>query len=738
MKQFHHPECLFDAFKRARASTKVIDDPSDIEGWKEVKDEDKAVVIKLIRELDEIRGASKTPSKKTPPSGKKTKQTTLGNATPQKTLDDNQPLDEGSLRKYDLKGSKKDNSFREFRRLVAKVADEPGHLATTEIFRQFFSKGSGGSIGFEGDLLVWVRLLLPGIIKRVYNLQSRQLVKTFSRVFATSEKDMLTHLEQGDVADTIATYFDQSNSKIQPSTKSKLSLHDVDDFLEGLSGLTKEAEQTSALGGFSVHCTSNDLKMVIRLIKGDLRMGSGAKPVLEALHKDAYEAFNASRNVEAVVKQVLVLREELGRCDIDSRPLEVGATIMQPIQPMLAAPCKSVEMAFSKCKNGIYSEIKYDGERVQLHKKGDQIAYYSRSLKPVMPHKIKHFKDHLGKAFPQADELILDAEVLMIDNKTGVPLPFGTLGVHKAAGYADAQPCLFIFDCIYYNGKSYMSKPLWERRKLLESHMTEVGNSIKFSELKKIGSPAELKKMISSAISQGLEGLVLKDRKSTYDPGKRHWLKVKKDYLDDGAMADTADLVVLGAWYGTGNRGGIMSIFLMGCYDAHSRQWKTVTKVHSGFDDATLDKHQADLGPKMTKIKGDFSKVPLWLDCTRQMVPDFVVKDPTDMPVWEVTGAEFTKAEIHTADGISIRFPRVTRQRTDKDWETSTSLAQLNDLFKASKEVNTMTTDHQDHEEDKSEGSVTPVKNTPPPAPQSRKRPSKSPSSGKKLPRSQK
>ena len=87
------------------------------------------------------------------------------------------------------------------------------------------------------------------------------------------------------------------------------------------------------------------------------------------------------------------------------------------------------------------------------------------------------------------------------------------------------------------------------------------------------------------------------------------------------------------------------------------------------------------------------------------------------MPVWEVTGAEFTKAEIHTADGISIRFPRVTRQRTDKDWETSTSLAQLNDLFKASKEVNTMTTD-QDHEDDKSEESVTPVKNTPPPAPQ--------------------
>ena len=45
---------------------------------------------------------------------------------------------------------------------------------------------------------------------------------------------------------------------------------------------------------------------------------------------------------------------------------------------------------------------------------------------------------------------------------------------------------------------------------------------------------------------QGLEGLVIKDALSTYEPGKRHWLKVKKDYLAEGSMADSADLVVLG------------------------------------------------------------------------------------------------------------------------------------------------------------------------------------------------
>lgn len=90
-------------------------------------------------------------------------------------------------------------------------------------------------------------------------------------------------------------------------------------------------------------------------------------------------------------------------------------------------------------------------------------------------------------------------------------------------------------------------------------------------------------------LEMGLEGLVLKNINGIYEPGKRHWLKVKKDYLCDGKMADSADLVVIGGWYGTGKKGGMLSIFLMGCYDHGTKRWKTVTKVHSGLDDATLN-----------------------------------------------------------------------------------------------------------------------------------------------------
>jgi len=66
-----------------------------------------------------------------------------------------------------------------------------------------------------------------------------------------------------------------------------------------------------------------------------------------------------------------------------------------PVVPVFlwwqAEPCRSVEQAFRRCPNGMFAEIKYDGERVQLHKKGTSFKYFSRSLKPVQQHKVLGF-----------------------------------------------------------------------------------------------------------------------------------------------------------------------------------------------------------------------------------------------------------------------------------------------------------------------------------------------------------
>lgn len=77
---------------------------------------------------------------------------------------------------------------------------------------------------------------------------------------------------------------------------------------------------------------------------------------------------------------------------------------------------------------------------------------------------------------------------------------------------------------------------------------------------------------------------------------------------------------------------------------------------------------------------------PAWLHCKRALIPDLIARDPNAMPVWEITGAEFTKSDHHTADGLSIRFPRITRQRTDKSAGQATSLEELHRLYEASKE----------------------------------------------------
>ncbi|NXI43814.1 DNLI3 ligase, partial [Galbula dea] len=716
MKEWYHVKCIFEKLEKARATTKKIEDITDLEGWQELQDEEKELINKHISEASSK--AATTPKKKVIVQAKLTATGQLITKDPLALINPSPKKFSGftatsymfvaakpknsedicanfshksslSAKKCDPKH--KDCLLREFRKLCAMVAEKPSYNVKTQIIQDFLKKGSGGD-GFHGDLYLTIKLLLPGVIKIVYNLNDKQIVKLFSRIFNCSQEEMVRDLEQGDVSETIRLFFEQSKS-CPPAAKSLLTIQEVDEFLIQLSKLTKEDEQQNVLQQITRRCTGNDLKCIIRLIKHDLKMNAGAKHVLDALDPNAYEAFKASRNLQDVVERVLQNQQEAEKMPGLKRTLSVQASLMTPVQPMLAEACKSIEYAMKKCPNGMYAEIKYDGERVQVHKNGDRFSYFSRSLKPVLPHKVAHFKDFIPQAFPGGQSMILDSEVLLIDNKTGKPLPFGTLGVHKKAAFQDANVCLFVFDCIYFNDVSLMDRPLCERRKFLHDNMVEIPTRILFSEMKHVTKASDLADMITRVIREGLEGLVLKDIKAGsplllsgghYEPGKRHWLKVKKDYLNEGAMADTADLVVLGAFYGQGSKGGMMSIFLMGCYDPKSEKWCTVTKCSGGHDDATLARLQTELD--MVKISKDPSKIPRWLKINKIYYPDFIVPDPKKAPVWEITGAEFSKAEAHTADGISIRFPRCTRIRDDKDWQTATNLQQLKELYQLSKE----------------------------------------------------
>ena len=194
---------------------------------------------------------------------------------------------------------------------------------------------------------------------------------------------------------------------------------------------------------------------------------------------------------------------------------------------------------------------------------------------------------------------------------------------------------------------------------------------------------------------------MIKGLTQPYVPGDRKaWLKLKKDYLSEaeagsaGGDGGLVDLVVLGASFGKGASAGNLSYFLLGAYDEGAKHWVTVVKLGNGFTNARIDELQillkdgdpANDDPPLMRRLGDNEALPSWLPNVKGThKPAFVVNDPADSLVWEVIGTEFTTAgQSGATGGVSIRFPRLVRERTDKSVDDATTVAVLKEILKAS------------------------------------------------------
>lgn len=273
MRNCYHINCMLEVFLKQRPTTKRIQGLDDLDGVDDLSDEDRKTIEEKISESEKNimkkYNLTATPKKPIPQKPKEVKVATQTSAEDQ-TVEEN----EG-----------KDGTFREFRRLIADITNVSSYKEKTAFVSKLFTHGSDG-VRFRGDIKLWCHLLLPGVVKRIYNLKSKQLVKLFSRMFNTDHDDMLTHLEEGDVSETIQHFFTLSKT-CKPANKSVLTMRDVDEFLEELSKLTKEEEQMHHFKKILPKCTANELKVIIRLIKGDLKMNAGAKHILEEVHANA-------------------------------------------------------------------------------------------------------------------------------------------------------------------------------------------------------------------------------------------------------------------------------------------------------------------------------------------------------------------------------------------------------------------------------------------------------------------
>ena len=438
------------------------------------------------------------------------------------------------------------------------------------------------------------------------------------------------------------------------------------------------------LAGLLTDATPLEARFIVRFVQGRLRLGVGDATIMDALAI----VYTGSASNRPLIERAYNLRADLGRIAeilategpeaLKGIKPEVGI----PIRPMLAERLSDPEEILKKTGGKAIVEYKYDGERGQIHKRGDKIWIFSRRLENIS-HMYPDVQEY-ARRYLKADEAIVEGEIVAIDPETGELRPFQELmhrrrkhDIHKMMKEYPVH--VRLFDVLYVDGEDYTTKPLTERRKKLDE-IVEPAEEFRPAEYIVAEAPEDLEKFFLQAVSDGAEGVVVKavHGNAVYQAGSRGWLwiKYKRDYKSE--MIDTVDLVAVGAFYGRGKRGGTYGALLMAAYDPEADMFRTVCKVGTGFTDEDLAKL-----PEMFKdyvIDHKHPRVDSRLEADVWFVPALVA---------EIIGAEITLSPLHTCcldvvrpgAGLSIRFPRFIRWRPDKGPEDATTTKELLEMY---------------------------------------------------------
>ena len=469
----------------------------------------------------------------------------------------------------------------------------------------------------------------------------------------------------------------------------QLTVQDVYSALERIARETGEGAmeaKVQILSGLLASAQPKEAKYILRIVTGKMRLGIADMTILDALAilygggKEWRELFERAYNLTSDIGYVAKVAATSGIEGLKQIKIAIG----RPIRPMLAERLASAEEILQKLGGKCMAEYKYDGERMQIHKKGDEVIIFSRRLENITsqyPDVVELVRDHV-----RANEAILECECVAIDPDTGDMLPFQELmhrkrkhDIHRAIEQYPVR--IHFFDALYVDGRDLTLQPLEERRRILEQIIME-GEKVKLSKAIITSDPRELERFFHEAIENGCEGLVVKalGKEAIYRAGARGWLwiKLKRSYKSE--MMDTVDLVVVGAFHGRGKRSGTYGALLMAAYNKDRDVFQSVCKVGSGFTDEDLRKLPEMLKPY--EIPRKHPRVETGMEADVWFEPKLVL---------EIIGDEITISPIHSAAwdvikegfGLAIRFPRFTgKYRFDKAPEDATTVDELLEMYR--------------------------------------------------------
>lgn len=429
------------------------------------------------------------------------------------------------------------------------------------------------------------------------------------------------------------------------AAEASLDVLEVDRAFAGmaaLSGPGSAGARQQAADALLRAATPDEQRLLVGLVTGEVRQGA-----LDALLLDAVAE---ASGVEAeVVRRAAMLAGEtesvavaaLGAPSPDDARLALGGfalTVGRPVRPMLAQSAPDVPSAVARLTEGgaeVVVDTKLDGIRIQVHRDGDDVRVWTRSLDEItarVPEVVAAVR-----ALP-ARVLVLDGEALALDAE-GRPRPFQETASRSATRDTDVAAATaltpFFFDVLHADGRDLLDAPLHERLRVLDA----------------VAAPHVVRRVVTSdpdvaaahfadVVTAGQEGVVVKAADAPYEAGRRGsaWVKVKPRH--------TLDLVVLAVERGSGRRAGVLSNIHLGARDPATGGFVMLGKTFKGMTDEMLAWQTRRFRELEVADDG-------W---TVTLRPEQVVEIAVDG----------LQRSTRYPGGVALRFARVLRYRDDK------------------------------------------------------------------------
>jgi DNA ligase 1 len=435
-----------------------------------------------------------------------------------------------------------------------------------------------------------------------------------------------------------------------PAADAVLTIHEVHGVfarLATISGAGSTAARVSLLRELFARATAEEQDFLGRLLWGELRQGALEGVMADAVARaTGIPAPDVRRAAQLAGDLPTVARAALHGGAAALRAF--GITLFRPLQPMLAQPAGDMDDAMQRLQRAAL-DYKLDGVRIQVHRSGDEVRVYTRRLNEVT-RSVPELVEAVRKL--PASQLVLDGEAIAL-REDGRPAPFQVTmsrfgsTVDVARLRQETPLSAFFFDCLHVDGSSFLDSPAASRFAAMRELLPEALVVPRLI----TGDSAAARTFLEEARASGHEGVVAKALDATYDAGRRGggWLKVKH--------ADTADVVVLAAEWGSGRRRGWLSNLHLGARDPGSGGFVMLGKTFKGLTDVLLEWQTAALLAREIGREGNVVHVR----------PELVVE----------VAYEGVQASARYPGGIALRFARVRRYRTDKTPAEADTLARL-------------------------------------------------------------